>query len=152
MVLNVHRNHNTYLGRARTVTIFSFSPCCIFPVHSTSFFPDPLPFSPCTRCGWYGFQSELEDSNKWPCESSKQLVPVPGRASSQFVVLPFASWNPGVTHYMRLYSHKCIQYGRFSEAGLHEWMPFVIIRARSRERSQRHFRADFWVGIASRCV
>ena len=42
--------------------------------------------------------------------------------------------------------------GRFSEAGLHEWMPFVIFRARSRERSQRHFRADFWVGVASRCV
>ena len=33
--------------------------------------------------------------------------------------------------------------GRFSEAGLHELMPFVIFRARSRERSQRHFRADF---------
>ena len=32
--------------------------------------------------------------------------------------------------------------GRFGEAGLHEWMPFVIFRARSRERSQRHFRAD----------
>ena len=28
----------------------------------------------------------------------------------------------------------------------------VILRARSRERSQRHFRADFRVGIASRCV
>ena len=40
--------------------------------------------------------------------------------------------------------------GRFSEAGLHEWMPFVVFRARSRERSQRHFRADFWVGAASR--
>ena len=38
--------------------------------------------------------------------------------------------------------------GRFSEAGLHEWMPFVIFRARSRERSQRHFRPDFWVGVA----
>ena len=33
--------------------------------------------------------------------------------------------------------------GRFSEAGLHELMPFVIFRARSRERSQRHFRVDF---------
>ena len=30
--------------------------------------------------------------------------------------------------------------GQFSEAGLHE---FVIFRARSRQRSQRHFRADF---------
>ena len=31
--------------------------------------------------------------------------------------------------------------------------PFsVIFRARSRERSQRHFRAHFWVGVASRCV
>ena len=38
--------------------------------------------------------------------------------------------------------------GRFSEAFLLEWMPFVIFRARSRERSQRHF----WVGVASRCV
>ena len=27
--------------------------------------------------------------------------------------------------------------GRVSEAGLHEWMPFVIFRARSREWSQR---------------
>ena len=26
--------------------------------------------------------------------------------------------------------------GRFSEAGLHEWMPFIIFRARSCERSQ----------------
>ena len=42
--------------------------------------------------------------------------------------------------------------GWFSEAGLHEWMPFVIFRARSRETSQRHFRADFWVSVASRCV
>ena len=42
--------------------------------------------------------------------------------------------------------------GRFSEAGLHKWMPFVTFRARSRDRSQRHFRADFWVGVASRCV
>ena len=31
-------------------------------------------------------------------------------------------------------------------------MPFVIFRARSRERPQRQFRADFRVGIASRCV
>ena len=30
-------------------------------------------------------------------------------------------------------------------------MPFVI-RARSRERSQRHFQANFWVGVAPRCV
>ena len=29
--------------------------------------------------------------------------------------------------------------GRFSEAGLHEWMPFVIFCARSRKRWQRHF-------------
>ena len=42
--------------------------------------------------------------------------------------------------------------GRFSEAGLHEQMPFVIFRARSGEWSQRHFRADFWAGIASHCV
>ena len=40
--------------------------------------------------------------------------------------------------------------GRFSETGLHEWMPFVIFRAKSRERSHRHFRANFWVGVASR--
>ena len=42
--------------------------------------------------------------------------------------------------------------GRFSEAGLRKWMPFVIFCARSRERSQCHFWANFWVGIASRCV
>ena len=37
--------------------------------------------------------------------------------------------------------------GRFSEAGLLVWISFVIFRARNRERSQRHFRTDFWVGI-----
>ena len=42
--------------------------------------------------------------------------------------------------------------GQFSEDVLHEWMPFVIFRARSRERSLCRFRADFWVGVASRCV
>ena len=42
--------------------------------------------------------------------------------------------------------------GRFSEAGLHEWMPFVIFRARSCKRSQHRFHADFWVGIVSCCV
>ena len=31
-------------------------------------------------------------------------------------------------------------------------MPFLIFRARSHERSQRHFRADFCVGVASRCL
>ena len=46
----------------------------------------------------------------------------------------------------------CRYIGRFSEAGLHEWMTFVIFSERSCERSQRHFRADFWVGVASRCV
>ena len=40
----------------------------------------------------------------------------------------------------------CTTLGRFSEAGLHEWMPFVIFRTRS------HSRADFWVGVASCCV
>ena len=33
--------------------------------------------------------------------------------------------------------------GRFSEDGLHKYMPFVIFRARSHERSQCHFQADF---------
>ena len=42
--------------------------------------------------------------------------------------------------------------GRFSEAGLHEWMPFVIFHARSCERLQRHFWASFWIGIVSCCV
>ena len=37
--------------------------------------------------------------------------------------------------------------GRFSEAGLHEWISFVIFRARNREWWQCHFRADFWVGV-----
>ena len=37
--------------------------------------------------------------------------------------------------------------GQFSEAGLHEWMPFVIFCARSCERLQRHFWADFWAGV-----
>ena len=42
--------------------------------------------------------------------------------------------------------------GRFSEAGLLEWMRFVIFRERSREEVAAHFRADFWVGVASRCA
>ena len=46
----------------------------------------------------------------------------------------------------------CSAVGLFNEAGLHEWMSFVIFRARSCERSQCHFRTDFWVGVASCCV
>ena len=42
--------------------------------------------------------------------------------------------------------------GQSSEAGLHEWMPFVIFHAGSHKRSQRHIWADFWVGVASHCV
>ena len=42
--------------------------------------------------------------------------------------------------------------GWFSEAGLHEWMPFVIFHAKSCNRSQHPLRANFWVGIASCCV
>ena len=42
--------------------------------------------------------------------------------------------------------------GQFSEAGLLEWMPFVIFRARSCERSQCHFWANFLVGVASRYI
>ena len=45
-----------------------------------------------------------------------------------------------------------VHIGRFSEVGLREWMPCVIFRAWSCERSQHHFQADFWVGIASHCV
>ena len=45
-----------------------------------------------------------------------------------------------------------IPVGRFSEAGLLKWMPFIIFCARSRERSQCHFRPNFWVGVASCCV
>ena len=43
--------------------------------------------------------------------------------------------------------------GRFSEAGLLEWMRFVIFHARSRDwEVAAHFRADFWVGVASHCA
>ena len=38
--------------------------------------------------------------------------------------------------------------GRFSEAGLLQWMHFVIFCEKSREVAA-HFRADFWVGVAS---
>ena len=49
--------------------------------------------------------------------------------------------------------HLCMSaVGQSSEAGLHTRMPFVIFRARSHKRLQRHFRANFCVGIASRCV
>ena len=50
---------------------------------------------------------------------------------------------------------KCIlglPIGQFGEAGLLEWMPFVIFHTRSHERSQHHFQADFWVDIALCCV
>ena len=42
--------------------------------------------------------------------------------------------------------------GQFNEAGLHEWMPFIIFHARSHERSWCHFQTNFWVGVASCCV
>ena len=51
-----------------------------------------------------------------------------------------------------VYNQHNLAIGWFSEAGLHEWMPFVIFRARSRKRLQHHFWADFWVGVASCCV
>ena len=38
---------------------------------------------------------------------------------------------------VRMQWHCQVAIGRFSEAGLLEWMRFVIFRARSRERSQR---------------
>ena len=50
---------------------------------------------------------------------------------------------------------KCIlghPVGRFSEAGLHKWMPFVIFHTGSHEKLQCHFWANFWVGVALRCV
>ena len=54
--------------------------------------------------------------------------------------------------YLSIYMHmrSCTDIcdiGQFSEAGLHEWMPSVIFHARSCERSQCHFRADFWVAL-----
>ena len=54
------------------------------------------------------------------------------------------SYSIIVFHYLnRREADQVWPIGRFSEAGLHEWMPFVIFRARGRVRSQRHFRADF---------
>ena len=52
------------------------------------------------------------------------------------------------------YTH-CFDYyaiGRFSKAGLLEWIRFVIFHTRSSERSQRTSRPIFWVGVASCCV
>ena len=46
--------------------------------------------------------------------------------------------------------YKCI--GRFSEAGLLEWMRFVIFSRKKSREVAAHFRADFWVGVASHCV
>ena len=77
----------------------------------------------------------------------------------------FISWFL-LTHWLRVWFYAfaliwfchsleaqyALSIGWFSEAGLLKWMPFVIFRARSRKRSQRHFRANFWVGVASRCV
>ena len=60
-------------------------------------------------------------------------------------------------HYAGISIYQFILYyasaiGRFSEAGLLEWMRFVIFRERSLREVTAHFRADFWVGVASRCV
>ena len=57
-------------------------------------------------------------------------------------------WMHRIAQYGMLQINSYSSIGRFSEAGL----PFVIFHARSCERSQRHFRADCWVGVASRCV
>ena len=71
--------------------------------------------------------------------------------------LPLPTFSPSLISLMVSVDHGYLQdpvlgTGRFSEAGLHEWMPFVIFRARSHERSQHHFRADFCVGVAARCL
>ena len=71
--------------------------------------------------------------------------------------LPLPTFSPSLISLMVSVDHGYLQdpvlgTGRFSEAGLHEWMPFVIFRARSHERSQHHFRAVFGVSVVSRCV
>jgi len=53
----------------------------------------------------------------------------------------------------RLFEYGAMRYWANREAGLIEWMRFVIFRARSRDwEVAAHFRADFWVGVASRCA
>ena len=42
--------------------------------------------------------------------------------------------------------------GRFSEVGLHKWMPFTFFHARSREWSKLLFPGQFLSSVASRCV
>ena len=42
--------------------------------------------------------------------------------------------------------------GQLSEAGLLEWMRFVIFRAKKSREVAAHSRADFWVAVPSRCV
>ena len=83
-----------------------------------------------------------EDKTGWKCRTQK---------------LNFTHWTQtyicslSTTHFS---FHKILLYviGWFSEAGLHEWMPFAIFSTRSHERLQWHIWADFWVGVASCCV
>ena len=72
----------------------------------------------------------------------------------QHLHTPSICWNKKLKSlfYTSTHGHYLISIGWFSEAGLHKWMPFVIFHARCRKRSQHHFQADFWVGVASRYV
>ena len=64
----------------------------------------------------------------------------------------YFSFSGAGENWLRMAKYEFASIGRFSEAGLHEWMPFVIFCTRSCERLQCHFRANFWVGVASCCV
>ena len=87
----------------------------------------------CLKCFTNKCYQRLRMSLNWQCRI--------------FQFSPFFSFFPHCSSW-----HPRLSIGQFSEAGLHKWMPFVIFRASSHERSQHHFRADFWVGIASCCV
>ena len=70
---------------------------------------------------------------------------------------PCLIWRQTIPHHSVLHNHvsftsSITAHRHIPEYGLLEWMRFVILRARSRERSQRTFGPIFWVGVVSRCV
>ena len=127
-----------------------------------SFNLEPLCFCPPTeiKCCVHFILSTCSSSKVnllsvivWSCVVLKVDSPVAG------IVLHFISdytlclWEFLIT--LSVYGNHVqgsLPIGWFSGAGLHEWMPFVIFHARSRERSQCHFLTDFLVGVASCCV
>ena len=65
------------------------------------------------------FQSRVRRSNHW-------AIPAPIVLVTYLFVYIDTCWAPHLEMSPKHFTTLTAQYGRFSEAGLHEWMPFVI--------------------------